>query len=164
MKGMQLYVNQLLEDIGAAMPPQPDEPISHRPQTMEEHFEEIERWIEGEPENTFSFHCGLKSDQFPPEDRLTLKQIKEISRAFNFLLLRWNLGTDIPNRIPPRIAYPFLIGVLDQKVPIVKDGMITIEFCDYERISCPFKMWCKCQAYTGPPKSFDVGADEELPF
>jgi len=38
---------------------------------MEEHFEEIERWIAEDPPNTFGDFCGLKVGDFPPAAQLS---------------------------------------------------------------------------------------------
>lgn len=142
---MRAYINQLLEDIKAAH--QPEQKVSYHqtPFSIEKHFEEVERWLEGiEPAHTFAYYCGLLPHQFPPEQRLTMAQVRAVSRTFKKLLFSWNLGVDIPESMPARQAYTFLISILNEKADIVTDGCITIEFCTCYPPSCPFKEYCSC--------------------
>ena len=54
---MQKYVDQLLQDIAAATrPPQPTGP---GPEELDAYFEEVDRYLEDEPEQTLGQHCGL---------------------------------------------------------------------------------------------------------
>jgi hypothetical protein len=167
---MQSYVNHLLQDIIDAQRAEIDysEIYKSKPQSIEEHFEEIERWLEGEePAHSFSYYCGLQTEQFPPSDKLTEEQVMQINEAFKHLLFTWNLGADIPAKIPPAKTYDLLIPVLDKKTDIVNSGFITFEFCNYDPPSCPFEEYCTCKDFemdmendteTGKPP------DGDLPF
>src|SRR5687768_15151527 len=111
---MEKYIAQLLEDIKAAQRPEEERYVIDETKTFEEEMAEIERWIErGEPEHEFSYYCGLKSYQFPPEERLTGKQVRSLNQALKDLLFTWNLAADIPRKLPPRMAYLFLVSTLD---------------------------------------------------
>jgi hypothetical protein len=54
---MHPYIPHLLDDIAKAYRRKPQEDFSH-PQTMEEHFEEIENWIAHDPPNTLVIIAG----------------------------------------------------------------------------------------------------------
>jgi len=145
---MEKYIAQLLEDIKAAQRPVQEPFWMNETKSFEEEMAEIERWIErGEPEHDFSYYCGLKSYQFPPEERLTSKQVKTLNEALKDLLFSWNLAADIPRKLPARMAYLFLVSTLDLKVEIVDSGCITFEFCHYEPKTCPFKKYCTCRKF-----------------
>jgi len=145
---MQVYIDQLLEDMAAAQRPEQERSLVEQPFSIEQHLEEVERWIAGEdPEHAFAYYCGLQPEQFPPAEDLTDEQLLAISQSFKKLLFSWNLDVSLPESLPLPIAYPFLISTLKEKVQIVTDGFIGIEFCTYDPPSCPFKEYCSCTEY-----------------
>ncbi|MEO8960850.1 MAG: hypothetical protein ABI325_03150 [Ginsengibacter sp.] len=82
---MHPYIPHLLTDIAAAHRTEIPEEIF--PQTMEDHFEEIDKWVSGEePDNTFGYYCGLHSENFPPPDQLTDEEIILIRKAFEKMM------------------------------------------------------------------------------
>jgi hypothetical protein len=164
---MQKYIDQLLEDIAAAHRPEGEVPPEDKSFSIEQHFEEVERWLESDPAYTFAYYCGLQPEQFPPAERLTIKQLHTIYKAFGQLLFSWNLDADIPKSFPVRRAYSLLISTLHHKVEIVNDGFITIEFCTCDPPSCPFEEYCSCKKYEKGADEINMNADEEndqLPF
>ncbi len=165
---MQSYINGLLEDIADAHRKEQDysatEFVSDE-DDMEQHFAEIEHWLEHEPMHTFSYYCGLQKEQFPPAEKLNKKQLIEIIKAFNHLLFTWNLDASIPKKIPPAKHYSLLISVLDEKTDIVKSGFITFEFCNYDPPSCPFQEHCDCKDFHDTDDTMNVDlAEGDLPF
>jgi len=164
---MQKYINQLLEDMMAAHRPAAEEKLQDKPFSIEEHFEEVERWLASEPTYTFAEHCGLKPAQFPPVDRLTDEQLHSLYKAYGQLLYSWNLDADIPESLPLRRAYPILISTLDHKVEMVNDGFIIIEFCSYDVPSCPFAEHCRCVEFQTESDEMTRNPEEEndeMPF
>ncbi len=85
---MHPYLPHLLSDIAAACREEiPQEEV--RPQTMEEHFEEIDRWLEGEDAPyIFGYYCGLNAENFPPAEQLTIFLNRKFSStsAYKFYL------------------------------------------------------------------------------
>ncbi len=51
---------------------------------------------------------------------------------------------EIPESMPVRTTYPFILSPLEEKVTIVTYGLIGIEFCTYDPPSCPFNEYCSC--------------------
>ncbi len=97
---MHPYLPHLLADISAAHREEiPEEEV--RPQTIEEHFVEIERWVEGEEaEHTFGYYCGLKAENFPPAQQLTDDEMIIIRKAFEQMMFTWNQGISLPETLP----------------------------------------------------------------
>ncbi|MBX9785589.1 MAG: hypothetical protein K2X48_20085 [Chitinophagaceae bacterium] len=144
---MEKWVNHLVEDRKNAhrIPPVKDEKNSNEPQFIEEHFAEVERWLESEPQFTFAQHCGINPDYFPPQHMITDEQLLLLYKSFEALLFSWNLHVDIPESFPKREAYPLIITALNRKVDIEDDGFTTIEFCQYSVKDCLFKEHCTCK-------------------
>jgi hypothetical protein len=152
--------------MAAAQRPEEESLPDNEPFSIEQHFDEVEKWLKGEvPEHDFSYYCGLKVEQFPPAERLTNKQLKTLFKAFGQLLFSWNLGADIPKSVPLRQAYPLLISILDRNVEIVNHGAVTIEFCTTDPPSCPLGEHCTCRQYFEELDDKDAdNHNNELPF
>jgi hypothetical protein len=163
---MQSYINHLLADIAGACQETSQQDSEAAPGSIEDYFEEIERWLESDPEYTFGYYCGLSAEQFPPPDRMTTLQMEEICTAFEKLLFSWNIRTLIPEDLPISKRYLLLVGILDRKVEIVNDGFITLEFCTYDPPSCPLGDHCTCKDLPedeGPEQNKEDPTDE-LPY
>ena len=147
---MQSYINHLLSDIAEACREEQRETSSslsaeNDVEAIERYFEEVERWLESEPDHDFSYYSGLQKEQFPPTEKLTNEQMEAVSHAFERLLFTWNIGVEMPDKLPISRKYSLLISVLERKVAIVENGFETIEFCSYDPPSCPFNEWCTCK-------------------
>jgi len=144
---MFCYLSHLLADITEACRPEQPTSTTETRMSIEEHFEEVERWLENDPQFSFGYYCNLSKEQFPPPELLTEFQIEEICIAFKKLLFTWNLSVDIPDNLPISKTYLLLISTLNEKVEIVHDGFITIEFCNYDPPTCPFDDNCSCREF-----------------
>ena len=147
---MQSYINHLLSDITEACREEQPETYSSASgendvEAIERYFEEVERYLENDPEHDFSYYCGLQKEQFPPAEKLTNEQLEAVSIGFEKLLFTWNIGVEMPDKLPASQKYNLLISVLERKVAIVENGFETIEFCSYDPPSCPFNEWCTCK-------------------
>jgi hypothetical protein len=139
---MQKYIDQLLEDIEAAMKPVDR---NKEPQSLQDHFREIEKLVAmGEPEYDLSFYCGLREQQFPASDLLSTKQLKALFKALSKMIVSYNVSVLIPKSVPLREAYSLLISTLNKKVYLVEFGSVVIEFCSEEPSHCPLKKHCLC--------------------
>ena len=147
---MQSYINHLLSDIAEACREEQSEAYSAASaendlEAMERHFEEIDNWLERDPEHDFSYYCGLQKEQFPPSEKLTDVQMESVSQAFERLLYTWNIGVEMPDPLPAGKKYTLLVSILERKVAIVESGFETIEFCTNHPPSCPLIEWCTCK-------------------
>lgn len=147
---MQSYINHLLSDIAEACREEQPEPYSsiapeNDVEAIERYFEEVERWLDSEPAHDFSYYSGLQKEQFPPAEKLTDEQMEALSHAFERLLFTWNIGVEMPDKLPISRKYSLMISVLERKVAIVENGFEMIEFCSYDPPTCPFNEWCTCK-------------------
>ena len=166
---MHSYLPHLLSDIAAACREEiPEEEV--RPQTIEEHFEEIDRWIEGEePPHTFGYYCGLNAENFPPAEQLTDDEMIIIRKAFEQMMFTWNQGIDLPETLPVAFAYKMIVDSLNMKTNIVNSGCMSFDFCSGYAPDCIFKEYCPCLEIWNEIKdeNMDINThlrDDELPF
>lgn len=164
---MHPYLPHLLADIATAHR-RKTPPISECSRTIEEHFEEAERWIAGEePPHTFGYYCGLETIDFPPPDQLTNEDIQQVCEAFRKMMFSWNIDIDLPERLPLPIAYKIMVGTLDTKTEIVNSGIMSFDFCTGFAPDCIFKEYCPCLKIWNdlPDEDMATGSsDDELPF
>jgi len=167
---MQSYINYLLEDIEAAK--RPETPFETAPaiddeDSMEAHFAEVERWLESDPQHTFGHHCGLKTEQFPPSEKLTEQQMQQVIKVFSQLMYSWNMDADIPEEVPTERRYQLLVNIVDTKVEVINSGMLTIDYCTGNSDGCELGEYCPCKNLIFGPE-YDMenfNPDKsELPF
>jgi hypothetical protein len=146
-KGMHPYVPHLLDDIRAAHRVEDPSDQYNEPQTLEEELKEMERWVAGEfdnPPHTFSYYCGLKPEDFPPPEQLNDRDIKMICDAFKKLLFSWKASIDLPEAMPDRIKYTFMVNCLNEGFTPVNSGFIGFDYCTGYAPDCPFGEYCPC--------------------
>lgn len=157
---MHPYIPHLLADIVAAHRAEIRE--EKFPQTIEEHFDEIEKWVSGEEsEHTFGYYCGLSSENFPPAEQLTDEEIILVRRAFEEMMFTWNQGIDLPEKLPVAFAYKMIVDSLNMKTTIVNSGNMSFDFCSGYAPDCAFKEYCPCQEYWNNPIDVDVSGDHQ---
>jgi hypothetical protein len=140
---MHPYLPHLLSDIKAAHRDESTEP--DQPKTFLEELEEVERWLEREePYHSFSYHCGLESEQFPPAEQLNPDEMNLISKAFKQMMYSWNLDVELPETMPADRYYSLLVETLNLNTEIVNTGFITLGFCQYYPPGCILKEYCLC--------------------
>ena len=160
---MHPYIPHLLADIAAAH--RTEIPEEKFPQTMEEHFEEIDKWVSGqEPGNTFGHYCGLDSEIFPPSEQLTDEEMISIRKSFEKMMYTWNLGIDLPEKLPVAFAYKMIVDTLDTKTTIVNSGQMSFDFCSGNAPDCVFKEYCPCLEYWNNPIDVDVLGEDDADF
>ena len=166
---MHPYIPHLLDDIAKAHRTETDISEPELSMSFEEEMEEIERWCEGgEPEHTFGYHCGLQPENFPPPEQLTIKDIKLVNKAFQQMMFSWNMTIDLPKKMPPKVAYTFIVDSLNEKVEIVNSGFTGIDFCTGYAPDCKLKEYCSCLEFWNslPDENMDDmdTPTDELPF
>ena len=147
---MKNYLPHLFADLRQAHRPEPDEEEdSDRSLTLEQELEEMERWVFTEPEVTFGQYCGLAREQFPPAERWTEADLREIITEFRHMMFSWGVTTDLPDDLPPALSYGFLVRTLDEKIHLMPEGGFTsIGFCGNKPLECEFgQEYCSCRKY-----------------
>ncbi|MEO9144583.1 MAG: hypothetical protein ABI237_03420 [Ginsengibacter sp.] len=152
---MHTYIPQLLADIAAAHRTEIPEVLL--PQTMEEYFEEIDKWVSREePEHTFGYYCGLSWGNFPPAEQLADDEMILIRKAYEKMMFTWNQGIDLPEKLPVAFAYKMIVDSLNMKTTIVNSGGMHFDFCTGYAPGCVFKEYCPCLEYWNNPIDIDV--------
>lgn len=167
MLTMHPFLPHLLSDIAAAHRTEvADEEATA--QTIEEHFEAIDKWVSGEePEHTFGYYCGLKAEDFPPAEQLTDEEMKIVCKAFERMMYTWNLGIDLPENLPAAFAYKITVDTLSMQTGIVHSGMMNFDFCSGYAPDCVFGGCCPCLKTWNEDADDDMNIDlleDELPF
>ena len=158
---MHPYIPYLIADIVAAHRPElPATP--ERAQSIEEDFEEVERWVSGEePAHTFGYYCGLEVVNFPPAEQLTKQEMKLVCDAFRKMMFSWNIDISLPEKLPLPIAYQMMVDTLDSKTQIVNFGCIGFDYCTGYAPDCVFAEYCPCLEFWNKPDDEDFGLKEE---
>lgn len=140
---MHPYIPYLLSDIAGAHRTEIPEGTSH--ETMEQYFEEINKWVSGdEPQHSFGYYCGLKTEDFPPSEQLSDEEMILIREAFEKMMFTWNHGIDLPEKLPVAFAYRMIVDALNMKSSIVNNGQMIFDFCSGYAPGCGFKEFCPC--------------------
>jgi hypothetical protein len=156
---MHPYIPHLLSDITDAH--LTDTPKEESPQTLEEEFEEIDRWVNAEEsEFTFGYFCGLQSENFPPPEQLTDEEMILIRKAFEKMMFSWNHSIDLPENLPVAFAYKMIVDSLNMKTCIVNIGQMHFDFCSGNAPDCAFKEFCPCLKYWNDPINIDLKKTE----
>ena len=156
---MHPYIAHLIADIKNAHRAEISEE-KNIPQSMEEHFEEIEAWVGGDqPEHTFGYHCGLSSENFPPPEQLTDMEMKLIRKEFERMMYSWNIAIHLPEKLPIDFAYKITVDTLERNMTIVNNGCMNIDFCTGYAPDCDLKEYCPCLEIWNNPNNF---IDSEL--
>ncbi len=144
---MHPYTKHLLEDIQKAF--RPDDFFINRKkdpadENLEDHFAEIERWLNQDNEPTFGSYCGLKSGDFPPVVFYSSRELKALIKLFEQMMFSWNLSMDVPKTLPLDRKYKLMVATLDQPTLIVKDGFVGFDYCTGDPEGCELKEYCPC--------------------
>ncbi|MBW7941321.1 MAG: hypothetical protein H3C64_02750 [Candidatus Kuenenia stuttgartiensis] len=155
---MHPYLPHLLSDIAAAH--RADISEETPPQTIEEHFEEIDRWIAGEePAHSFGYYCGLDPENFPPAEQLTDEEMTLVRRAFEKMMYSWNMAIDLPEKLPVAFAYTMIVNSLNEKTDIMNSGQMHLDFCTGYAPDRVFKEYCPCLKFWNDPLDDDFEED-----
>jgi len=101
---MHPYLSHLLEDIELAYR-EKTQPSATAQQPTDElktetYFEEVERYVSGDNEQTFSYYCGLGSEIFPPADQFNVSEKEQVCTALENMFSSWNLEVCHPDKNP----------------------------------------------------------------
>ena len=159
---MHAYIPFLLEDIAKAYRKPFAEEKSFN-ESIENHFEAIEKWLYEDPPSTFGDYCGLKSEDFPPAEQLSEEDMVLVIAAFKKMMASWNLDIYLPDKLPVSIAYSIVVDTLNQKTAIVDNGFLCFDYCSGSPEGCVFKEYCPCLdiSIDFSPEDMDEDFDDE---
>lgn len=140
------YIPHLLDDIKAAHRDKETNERDSTPESIEEYLEQVDRWINGEcgPEHTLGYYCGLKSENFPPQEQLSDRDIELVCNAFEELLYSWNAGLSIPESVPLRFRYTLMVSLLKDHFIPLNSGFFGFDYCTGYAPECALKEYCPC--------------------
>ncbi len=141
---MQLYVEQLIEDMQAVAKNLPPKPYYEGDESTIG-IEYVLEW-ENNPYQKMSVIFRLEKYQFPPADKLTDAQLAQLNTAILEMWEAYHFQADYPETLPDRRLYELLRDRLDKEAQYISEGCTHIEFCSYEPEGCPFgeeHCWCK---------------------
>jgi hypothetical protein len=140
---MPSYLTHLLNDIRDAHRAEPPNKKSE-PDSLEEHFRDIDRWVSGDAEHTLGYYCGLEAEVFPSHDQLSEEEIHKICDAFTGMLNSWGFYMDLPDGLPLHRKYELMVGLLDHECTPLNSGMFVFDFCTGYAPGCELKEHCPC--------------------
>ena len=147
---MKKYVSQLLTDLKAAeskIPPTPNYKELYPDHPAHDYgLEHIVAW-ECTPFQTMSELFGIESDAFPPDDKLTDRQVSVLAKGIMALWLAFGTDVDIPKKTPKRKLYSVLIDAWrNEPMQYIPNdgGFSTFEFCNLDPETCKWGAYCGC--------------------
>ncbi|MCK4699401.1 MAG: hypothetical protein KAT38_03680, partial [Bacteroidales bacterium] len=97
---------------------------------------------------------GIDKANFPPAEKLSNDELELMVKEIITLWHAYNFDPVLPKNLPARIAYQTLVSYFDKTINWVSEGVIGVEFCEYDPENCPFPSeYCMC-------KDFDFNVDE----
>ena len=145
---MHPYIPYLLEDIKDAERSLVEAPEIPEPEAIEEELQQIENWASGDlNERPFGAFCGLKKEEFPPPEQLSEEDIIVVYRAFSHLLFTWNADIDLPDELPWKLRYKFMLQILEKNFTLLGSGFIVFDFCTGYAPDCIFGKYCSCKKF-----------------
>lgn len=145
---MHPYIPHLLTDIEKAKRQNNNQPHDPKPLSFEEQMEEVERWVSGDGEQPLSYFNGLKKQDFPPAEQLSLKEVESVCNAFDGMLETWNIIVDYPEKMPIHERYSFLREkVVEKRISPMGFGSIHLDFCTSNPEGCDWGKYCSCLKY-----------------
>lgn len=145
---MHPYLSHLLEDIKLAYR-EKTQPSATAQQSTEEletemYFEEIERYVSGDNEQTFGYYCGLESEIFPPADQFNELEREEVCTALENMFSSWNLEVSLPDNVPLAFRYELMVRVFDLPFTPFTTGVLVMDFCTGDSEGCNLGKYCPC--------------------
>jgi len=145
---MEKYIKQLVSSIEHAHRIPEKSEKKDEDLTFEEQMEAVERWATGEGTPlTLAAMTGLEIGQFPPPEKLTEAEMKEIMAAFQELLGSFNMCADFPDTLPVSKAYPLMISLLNEEAWYLPGGTLCKDFCTGYAPECKLEEYCPCLQY-----------------
>jgi len=154
---MKNYLNQLIEDMHNAAKNMPVKPFLEISED-EECLRGVMEYESTEPKPMQEWF-GIDKANFPPAEKLTKEELELMVDEILKLWHAYNFDAVLPENLPADIAYKVLVDNFDKPVIWVSEGIIGIEFCDYEPENCPFpEEYCMCKDFK---RNFDMEDIEE---
>ena len=152
---MSKYLTHLIEDMQQAAKNLPAKPYLELSEDDECLRGVIEyESIEPKPMQEW---FGIDKANFPPAEKLSNDELELMVKEIIKLWHAYNFDPVLPKNLPARIAYQTLVNYFDKPVTWVSEGIIGIEFCEYDTKNCPFPSeYCMCKDFEN-----DINSDAD---
>lgn len=145
------YLTQLLDDLRGRHGIFPEKPNIRAFAPDPDFPEEMEGsmiYLYG-PQYAMSDLFEISTEAFPPAEMLSPEQAETLVQAILELWASVNLFADLPDGLPLSLAYPQLVRLWgSEPVSVVREGMVHLEFCEYETENCPWpEAYCRCKHF-----------------
>ena len=145
---MQRYVDQLIRDLTDAQRRSSHVEPSRKNDSPEDTFQVIDQFLNLSVTIPFSEHCGIRSEQFPPYDRLTRTQANDILKGIKALIFSWDISLDLPANLPHERIYSLYRQLFDEKIGIIEGMHTSYDYCEQDSTHCPYgSKYCGCLAF-----------------
>ena len=148
---MHPYLSHLLEDIKLASREKIQASVTaQKPKEelkTEMYFDEIERYVSGDNEQTFGYYCRLGSEVFPPADQFDEPEMERLCTALENMFSSWNLEVCIPDHVPLAFRYALMVRVFDKPFTPFTTGFLVQDFCTGDSEGCELEKYCPCLKY-----------------
>jgi hypothetical protein len=136
---MEEYVNQLIEDIkeAALLAPEPVVFSSNDEEFMTQIAE-----AENTPPISSEKLMGLMYLQFPPSERLTIRQMIELNKAIEKMFVAFKIYIELPGTVPVPLRYEMIRGLFKEKFHIKKGLNCHLDFCSGDCPPCAIADYC----------------------
>ena len=150
---MHPYLSHLLEDIklayrekiqASAIAQKPTEELK-----TEMYFDEIERYVSGDDEQTFGYYCGLGSEIFPPAAQFNEPEKEQVCTALENMFSSWNLQVCLPDNLPIDFRYELMVRTFDEPFTPFTTGVLVRDFCTGDPEGCDLGRYCPCLKFEG---------------
>jgi len=152
---MQQYLNQLLADLKAAQTKQPEKPdykvLYPDHQANDPIYDGMMDYMiewDNAPEWKMDDLFEIKSEVFPPVEKLTTEQVTKLIDGILELWAHFNIDAVIPDdKIPVEIVYKELVNSWKtETIQYISEGTLHLEFCHYDENNCPWGYeYCSCK-------------------
>jgi hypothetical protein len=136
---MERYVNQLIEDIQDAAHLAP-ESFKFSSDDIEFMAQIIE--AENTPPISSEKLMGLMYIQFPPSDRLTIRQMIDLNKAIERTLVTFRVFVELPGTVPVSLRYEMIRGLFKEDFQIKKGLNTHLDFCSGNCAPCSIADYC----------------------
>lgn len=140
---MHPYLTHLLVDIQKGHKQENNAP-NQASDDLEDHFKEIDKWISGDGEQTLSYFCGLKKEDFPPYEQFSEEEVQQVCEAFEEMMGSYGVTVAWPENFPWDRRYPLTVNFLDRAITPMNFGMFCIDFCTGNSEGCELGEYCSC--------------------
>ncbi len=142
---MQHYIDYLICDLQNAKKNVPQE---KQPGEGYEAFENHMMELEESPDVLLSDLFGIKSDVFPPLEKLTDEQVEQLNTAIIEMWAAFNIKAVFPENLPARLLYPALLTLFSKSMHYWPGWHMGLELCNFDPDKCPFGTeYCTCKEY-----------------